>query len=208
MRRATITPMSEMPAEATIPVPASVRFPVELEPPLGFRPEEAATWPRVEGRLEYLGGRLLFMPPCGATQQGTCVGVVVILGTWGAQRPDFFVGSNEAGVLLGDDARGADAAVWRRETIGPIESKFVRVPPILAVEVAGRDEGEVELRAKAQWYLARGVQVVWVLLPEAREVIVVERHGERRHRRGERLPPHAALPGLEPLVDDFFRQLD
>ena len=32
-------------------VPASVRFPVELEPPEGFRPEEPASWPRIDGLL-------------------------------------------------------------------------------------------------------------------------------------------------------------
>jgi hypothetical protein len=30
------------------------------------RPE---TWPRVTGRLEYAGGRLEYMPPCGKNQQ-------------------------------------------------------------------------------------------------------------------------------------------
>jgi len=29
----------------------------------------------------------------------------------------------------------------------------------------------------------------------------------RRHGSGDRLPAHPALPGLEPPVDRFFRQL-
>src|SRR5438128_9527336 len=36
-----------------------------LGPPEGFRPEEPASWPRIDGRLEWVGGRLLYMPPCG-----------------------------------------------------------------------------------------------------------------------------------------------
>src|SRR5438046_1725451 len=103
-RRASIPHMPAEPYSETIPVPASVRFPVELEPPEGFRPEEPASW--------------------------------------------------------------------------------------------------------AQWYLAPGVPVVWLVLPKSRDVLVVTAGGESRHRPGERLPPHPALPGLEPAVERFFRQLD
>ena len=84
----------------------------------------------------------------------------------------------------------------------------MRVPPILAVEVGGREEGEPELREKARWYLGHGVAVVWLVLPKARELIVVTAGGETRHAVGYRLPPHPALPGLEPAVERFFRQLD
>src|SRR2546425_7256596 len=70
--------MPSEPDSETIRVPASVRFPVELEPPEGFRPEEPASWPRIDGRLEWVGGRLLYMPPCGAVQQGVSASVVVV----------------------------------------------------------------------------------------------------------------------------------
>jgi hypothetical protein len=36
---------------------------------------------------------------------------------------------------------------------------------------------------------------------------VVTAAGETRHATGDRLPPHPALPGLEPPVERFFRQL-
>jgi len=126
---------------------------------------------------------------------------------WARGHEGFVVGGNEAGLLFGPDVRGAEAAVWRREALGPLTGGYVRVPPLLAVEVGGRDEGERELRAKAAWYLARGVTVVWVVLPLPREVLVLTATGESRHRPGDRLPPHPALPDLEPAVDRFFRQL-
>ena len=63
MPRASMRHMSSEPYSETIPVPSSVPFPVELEPPEGFRPEEPASWPRIDGRLEWVGGRLLYMPP-------------------------------------------------------------------------------------------------------------------------------------------------
>src|SRR5439155_903143 len=50
-RRASIPHMPAEPYPETIPVPASVRFPVEVEPPEGFRPEDPESWPRIDGRL-------------------------------------------------------------------------------------------------------------------------------------------------------------
>src|SRR5205823_2994552 len=178
--------------EGTFPVPASVRFPVELTPPDGFDPARLETWPRVAGRLEWVAGRLLYMPPCGERQSWTVADAVGTLFNWARAHPGFVLGTNEPGILLRDDVRAADAAIWGRANARPASPGVARVPPLLAVEVAGRDEGEAELRQKARWYLDVGVAVVWILLPKEREVLVVTSAGESRHRMGERLPsdPH------------------
>lgn len=161
MQRATIVSMAWGPDSETIPVPAAVRFPVELMPPPGFCPNDPATWPAVDGRLEYVDGRLLYMPPCGAVQQAVAASVAGVLDRWLDDHPDFFVGANDAGMMFGRDVRGTEGAVFWRDALGPISGGYSRVPPILAVEVAGREEGEPELRVKAAWYLSRGVRVVW-----------------------------------------------
>ena len=196
--------MERMSPEDVVRVPASVRFPVELVPPDGFDPARLETWPRVEGRLEWVGGRLLYMPPCGEMQQATVADVVVVLGLWQRVHPEFSVGTNEAGMRLGEDSRGADAGVWRQR---PQRWGFRREPPVLAVEVAGQDEDADALREKARWYLTQEVPVVWIVLPGQREVIVVTSAGERHHAIGEQLPVHEALPGLQPQVADLFRQV-
>jgi hypothetical protein len=132
------TMSAELEAE-TIAIPAAVRFPVELHPPEGFLPEEPATWPRIPGRLEYVEGRFLYIPPCGHSRQVTTVSAVGILDRWLDDHRDFAVGGNEAVMVLGRDVRGAEGAVWRRQAVGPPTEGCIRVPPILAVEVAGRD---------------------------------------------------------------------
>lgn len=185
----------------------AVRFPVELRQPPRMRADDPTTWPRVEGRLEYVGGRLLYMPPCADYQQDTASDVTYVLRTWRESHPEFVVGSNEAGMLLGDEVRAADAAVWRAGDARERTGKLRRSAPVLAVEIAGEDEGEGELRDKAQWYLAHGVAVVWLVFPHALEVVVIEPDRESRHARGGRLPEHAELPGLAPAVDQLFAQL-
>jgi len=115
------TRMEQPRSDDVIHVPASVRFPGELVPPDGFDPARLETWPRVEGRLEWV-----------------------------------------------------DAAT---------------------------------LREKARWYLTQEVPVVWIVLPGEREVIVVTSTGETCHAIGERLPVRQELPGLQPQVADFFRQI-
>jgi Uma2 family endonuclease len=96
--------------EETIQVPRAVRFPVELTPPQGFDAERLETWPRVEGRLEWVDGRLLYMPPCGELQAHTVTDLVTILGNWVRSHREFVVGTNEAGMLLRGAARIPDRA--------------------------------------------------------------------------------------------------
>jgi Uma2 family endonuclease len=194
--------------DETITLPRAVRFPVELIVPAGFDAERPETWPVLAGRLEYVDGRLLYMPPCGQLQQYTVTDVVITLGTWLRQHPDFVLGTNEAGMRLLQSTRAADAAIWGRADLGPLHSGLARVAPILAVEVAGADEDEDRMREKADWYLRAGVRIVWIVLPDAREIVVITGTGMERYHRGETLPEHPALPGLAPRVDEFFYQIE
>ena len=145
------------------------------------------------------------MPPCGEVQQRTAADVVTELNLWRRQHPAFVVGGNEAGMLLGGEVRAADAAVWGNASRAG--EGFARVPPVLAVEVAGVDDAPEELLEKARWYIAHGVETVWVVLPQTLAAKVVTGAGIVDVGSGERLPAPASLPGLSPLLADFFRQL-
>jgi Uma2 family endonuclease len=177
---------------------------VELIPPDGFEPLRLETWPRVEGRVEWVEGRLLYMPPCGGLQAFTVGRLVTALGMWARSHPEFLVAANEVGMRLGEDVRAADAAVWPRASVDAEQAGLLNVAPVLAVEVAGREDPESGLIDKARWYREAGVAVVWCLFPEEREVLVVTSAGTTRHRVGDRIPPEPCLPGLAPLVDEFF----
>lgn len=183
-----------------------MQLPLALAAPDGFDVEHVETWPQVTGRLEYTGGRLEYMPPCGEVQQQTAADVITELNLWRRSHPEFVVGGNEAGMLLGGEVRAADAAVWRRESRAT--GGFARSAPVLAVEVTGSDDSLERLREKARWYLDRGVETVWIVLPETRQVEAISAAGKVVIDQGGRLPDLVSLPGLSPLVADFFRRLE
>ena len=188
--------------ELTVVPRGSVRFPLAMPEPPGFDPQQPETWPHVPGRLEYVGGRLLFMPPCGQPQQRVTADVATELNLWRRSHPEFVCGTNEAGMLLGGETRGADAAVFRAS---PATPGYSRAAPVLAVEITGEDEELDVLLTKAEWYLGHGVAIVWIIDPSSRRVTIISRDG--RVEATDRIPESPLLPGLSPLVADFFRQL-
>ena len=189
-------------------VPGSVRFPVQLRVDEDFDPLDVGTWPEVEGRLEYVEGRLLFMPPSGQEQGAVTLSASGVLAKWLEQHRGFRGATLEIGITLGGETRGADAAVWRKDQAMGVDKATLRFAPLLVIEVAGRDEGETELRKKASWYLGHGVRVVWIVLPDSREVVVLREDGESRYAKGDTLPEQPELPGLTPAVAELFAQLD
>ncbi len=200
--------MTSSAAYELVPVPRlAVRFPLELPLPDGFVAEEPATWPDVEGSLELVGGRLLYMPPCADRQQYTTADVVLVLGVWRRSHTEFLVAGNDAGMLLGGDSRGADAAVWRHDAVGSHRGRFQRVAPVLAVEVMGELEEETELRAKARWYLDHGVEVVWLLRPVDRTATVVTASAAIDLSGEAEIPAHPSLPGLCAPLAELFAQV-
>jgi Uma2 family endonuclease len=153
-------------------------------------------------------GELYYLPPSADRRQDTSADVIGTLCVWRKTHREFVVAGNEAGMLLGGENRGADAAVWRRAELGPHRGKFRPVPPVLAVEIKGEDEDESALRDKARWYLSRGVEIVWLLFPAERRAVVLSQDAEHTAREGERMPRHASLPDLEPPLDDLFEQIE
>lgn len=180
-----------------------VKYPVELPLPAGFDPDRSSTWPRVNGRLEYIGGRLLFMPPCGETQSTVVANLVRLVGSWARANPDFRAGTNEAGMKLRGDVRGADAAIWPRRK-GSLQSGYSETAPLWAAEVEGQDEDEKALREKARWYLENGTKTVWLVLSARREIVVITACGESRFGPGMATAEHPQLPGLAVPVDEVF----
>ena len=151
--------------------------------------------------------QVLCMPPCGIAREDTVTDVVVTLGNWARAHPEFVLGTRGAAIQLEGTAQPADAAIWRREDLEGYVGGLRRVPPILAVEVAEDDETEDELREKAAWYLDAGVEAVWLVFCEAREVVAVAPSGARRVGADDTLPEVPGLIGLKPRARELLHQL-
>ena len=147
------------------------------------------------------------MPPSGDLQQDTVTDVVINLGVWIRSHRDYVLATNEAGMRLKGSTRAADAAIWRRSEVGSYTGGLRRVPPVLAVEVAGDDETEDMLRDKAGWYRSVGVEIVWLVLPKAREVLVISGKTERRYKGTQALAPNPSLPDMSVKANQLFAQI-
>jgi Uma2 family endonuclease len=97
---------------------------------------------------------------------------------------------------------------YQRLAQGPLPGGHLQVPPELAIEVISpRDEMEYVHR-KIREYLGAGVNLVWVILPEARTAEVYRRDGTVTYIQpdgaldGEDVLPgfHCPLAGVMPLL--------
>jgi len=99
-----------------------------------------------------------------------------------------------------------DVAYWAPGK--PQGDDYRMLPPTLAVEVRSPDETMAEQRAKCRFYRAHGVEVAWLIDPEARIVEVFD-----DGRDGEALPADATLestylPGFSLPLAGLFAVLD
>jgi SAM-dependent methyltransferase len=141
-------------------------------------------------------GQILPMPPTGSAREDAVTDVVVTLGGWVRDRPEFVLGTPRAG----------SAAIWRRRDLDAYRGGLRRIAPLLSVEVSGLGETEQELCEAAACARAAGVGVVWLVLPEASGVLVVASQASGRYGAGDVLPEPLGLIGLSPPVNALLRQ--
>ena len=104
-----------------------------------------------------------------------------------------------------------DVAYRRRERGSTLSRSSVQRMPDLAVEVRSPSNTMAELRRKAELYLRRGTQLVWIVMPVKRSVEVWQLglDGELESEaleEGDALSGEDVLPGFElPLATLFDR---
>ena len=105
-----------------------------------------------------------------------------------------------------DTVRGPDLAVLRRSRLGQLRgSGFLDGSPELAIEIVSPSNRAAEIQAKVAEYLAAGAELVWVVYPAKRTVVVHEPDGPPAVlRAGDDLTGGALLPELRIRLSELF----
>jgi Uma2 family endonuclease len=100
-----------------------------------------------------------------------------------------------------------DVAYWDAEHLAAIDKNRspVEVMPQLLAEVVSPSNSLPELFRKAEYFLRCGVQIVWIVDRDPREIHVFEKNKARRIvHLGEVLEAPSVLPGFSENTSRFF----
>lgn len=134
-------------------------------------------------QYELVDGRLVRSPPPGAEHGGICLNLGMEILRFVKDHSLGAALSNDTGFLLSqpgdaDTVLAPDLSFISRKTMAPsavyAERGYLHIAPDLVVEVASPSQHRPELSAKAIQWLNAGVQKVWIVWPEQRQVDVWE----------------------------------
>ncbi|HZV07901.1 MAG TPA: Uma2 family endonuclease [Gemmataceae bacterium] len=168
------------------------------------QPEQADKW------FELVRGEVIELPAPQKPHGVLCFNIGRILGNFVFERGCGYLTSNDSGVILErdpDTVRGPDIAYYEdANTYAELHPKYGEVPPLLAVEVMSPNERIGKIMRKIMDYLHNGVELVWLIDPETRNVTVY-RPGKEAFvaEENQELTGEDVLPGFRCLVSDFFR---
>jgi Uma2 family endonuclease len=138
-----------------------------------------------------------------------CGNAAWLLGNYRRTRRKGYVCTNDTGLILErdpDTVRGADVALYdeqrRYEDLHP---KYSERLPKLAVEVMSPNDSLDKMRRRATQFLAKGVSLVWLVDPQARNVTVF-RPGQEPVvlEANDELTGMDVLPDFHCHVAEFF----
>lgn len=172
--------------------------------------EEASTLDAEEMSGELVNGKWVPVTR-GTWRHGRITGnVVFALKLYAKKNTGWSVATADPGTKLRKDPavlRGPDVGVIRaeREPTGRGTDGWLEGAPDVAVEVLGDDQTTSELLKKALEYLSAGSKMVWLVDPDARQVVVVTPPDRIRVLGpGETLEGADVLPGFAHPVADLF----
>jgi Uma2 family endonuclease len=161
--------------------------------------------------VELERGEIIEMPPPGKYHGFVCGNVARVLGNYAAQCSRGYVCTNDAGLIVErdpDTVRGPDVTFYDdSQTAENTDRQFAEQPPLLAVEVMSPSERLNRTVLRIAQMLNLGVQMVWVVDPEARDVSV-HRPGRAPQlvQANEELTGEDCLAGFRCRVSDLFEQ--
>ncbi len=180
--------------------------------PVLMTAEELLRLPDDEWRYELVEGRLVRMSPTGWSHGRVVMALL--------RAVDRFVEEHHLGEVCPAETGFRISAEGEADTVLAPDLAYVRagrepapgtegyphLAPNLVAEVVSPSQGRSEMGAKAQRWLSAGVQLVWIVAPEARTVEVWRDGGlVRIVTDEEELAGEEVLPGFAVAVADLFR---
>lgn len=138
------------------------------------------------------------------------VNIGTLLKLYAKQHPGWSIASGDPGTKLGhgpDTLRGPDIGLVKAERVpsGKGAAGWLEGAPDLVVEIAGDAQSTSQLMRKAGEYFRAGAQLVWIVEPEGRNVLVLTPPDHVRVlAANEVLDGDALLPGFQATVSEIF----
>jgi len=163
------------------------------------------------GPCELIEGRIVPMTPTGGEHGVIESNLSRHLGNFVVDRKLGKVMNGEVGIFTRrrpDSVRGADIAFVSRERLADRPAKgFLTVAPELVVEIVSPSDRWQEMRQKIEEYFAIGVQRVWIVEPDNRDVLVYSTSTEmRKLGEGDLLTGEGVLEGFSLPVAQLFEE--
>jgi len=165
--------------------------------------------PETNMRRDLVRGEMIEAMPPGGQHGAIASELNAQLRTWVKAGPKGCVGV-ESGFILTrnpDTVRSPDVFYVRADRIPEtgIPEGFWELAPDLAVEVVLSSESAADVRDKVRDYLAAGTQLMWVIYPRSREVIVHTPDGlAKTYSQHDQLTNFEVLPDFTCVVASLF----
>ncbi len=180
--------------------------------PVLMTAEELLRLPDDEWCYELVEGRLVRMPPNGWGHGRVVMALLRAVDRFVQEHQLGEVCPPETGFRISaeggpDTVLAPDLAYMRAGRVPAAGTQgYPHLAPDLVAEVVSPSQGRAEMGAKAQRWLSAGVQMVWIVLPEARTVEVWRDGGlVRVVTDEEELTGEDVLPGFAVAVAHLFR---
>jgi Uma2 family endonuclease len=170
--------------------------------------EEFAELPDDGWRLELVRGHVVREPPAGFDHGGIAALIVAALVKFVQVRKLGRVLTADSGFILSEKpptVRAPDVAFVRADRLDFDTRRFAPFAPDLAVEILSPSNTVSEVHDKVLDYLDAGTDLVWVVDPDSRTVMVYRSRSEiRLLRAGEEIDGADVLPGFRCRVAELF----
>ncbi len=154
-------------------------------------------------------GEITEMPPPGEFHGLVCALLVKVFWDYAFRTGKGYVCCNDTGLVVErdpDTVRGPDVMFFAESRQLPeLNRKFAVRPPQLVAEVLSPNDQSGKVMRRITQFLKRGVPLVWLVDPEARNIVIYQ-PGKEPYLREEQeeLTGEDVLPDFRCRVADFF----